>query len=142
MNAGINLKWDYTQHIYRLTTENYISDIRLKWIHPDPNKRQLPPYKHTPIIYGAKIEYAAEPFFSLPLDNKGIFRVQSVFGDLLYYSRSVDNKLLFGLNELDQQQAYTTKDTNADIIKLLDYLATYPNDGILYQDSGMVLSGH
>ena len=94
----------------------YIANLRLNWNHPNPKKRQLSPYKHSPIVYGAKIRYAKESPFSISLDNKGIFRVQYIFGALLYYTRVVDNKLLVGLNELVQQQDSATKDTNAALL--------------------------
>ena len=59
---------------------DYFADLRLKWNHPDPKKLQLPPYKHTPIVYGAKIQYVTEPPIIPPLDDKGIFRFQSIVG--------------------------------------------------------------
>ena len=122
--------------------DGYIADLRLKWNHPDLKKRQLSPYKHTPIIYGAKIQYATEPPFSPALNDQVIFRVQYLVSALLYYSRAVDNKLLVGLNELGQKQASATKDTDAALLQILDYIATYPNDGILFRASDMVLAGH
>ena len=82
--------------------DNYITNLRLKWNHPDPNKNQIPPYKHTPIVYGAKIQYATDNPFSPPLDSQCILRIQYIVGALLYYARAVDNKLLVGLNELGQ----------------------------------------
>ena len=122
--------------------DNYIIDLCLKWNHPNPKKRKLSPYKHIPIVYGAKIKYAMDPPFSVPLDNKGVLYVQSIVGALLYYAQAIGNKLFVGLNKLGQQQASSTKDTNAALLQLLNYLATYPNDGILYQASGMGLSVH
>ena len=71
---GINLKWEYTHRTFRLTMDNYIADLRLKWNHIDPKKHQISPYKHTPIVYGAKIQYATDPSFSLPLDTQVILR--------------------------------------------------------------------
>ena len=124
------------------TIDDYIADLCLNWNYPDPKKRQISPYKHTPIIYGAKTQYATEPPFSNPLDDKGVLRVQSIFGSLLYYARAVAKKLLVGINYLVQQQSSATEDTNAAILQLLDYVATYPNNGILYQASGMVFAGH
>ena len=53
--AGINIKWDYTHCTCYITMYKYIADLRLKWNHPNPKKRQIPPYKHTPIVHGAKI---------------------------------------------------------------------------------------
>ena len=122
--------------------DNYIATLRLKWNHPDPKKLQLLPYRHTTIIYGAKIQYSTKPPFSPSLDDKGIYRVHSIVGALLYYARAVDNKLLAALNEIGQQQASATKDTDAELLQLLDYVATYPNGGILFRASGMVFAGH
>ena len=51
-------------------------------------------------------------------------------------------KLLVGINELGQKQASATEDTNTTLLQILYYLSTYLNDGILYQDSGMILGGH
>ena len=46
------------------------------------------------------------------------------------------------LNELDQQQASATKDNDAALLQILDYVANYPNNGILFHASGMVLAGY
>ena len=121
--------------------DDYIVNLRLKWNHPDPKKCQLSPYKYTPIVYGSKIQYSVEPPFSPTLGNKGIFRVQSIAGALLCYAQSVDNKLLVGLNDIVQKQASSTEDTNSALLQILDYVAPYPNDGILCRASVMVLSG-
>ena len=83
-----------------------------------------------------------EPPFSTLLDDKGIFRIQSIVGALLYYARAVDNKLLLSINKLGQQQASATEDSNAALLQLLDYVATYPNNVIFYQASDMVIAGH
>ena len=104
--------------------DKYIVDIHLKWNHPKPKNCWIYPYKHTPIVYGAKIQYATDPPFSPPLDTQGILHVQSIVGALLHYAQSVDNKLLVDLNELGQQQAYATEDTNSAILQLLNYVAT------------------
>ena len=74
--------------------------------------------------------------------NSGIFCVQSILGDLLYYARSKDNKLLVAFRELGWQQASATAATNEAIEQLLYYVTTYPNDEITYQASNMVLYGH
>ena len=54
--------------------------------------------------------------------------------------RSTKN-LLVGLKNIGQQQASATKDTGASPLQLLDYVTTYPRDGILFRASGMVLAG-
>ena len=39
----------------RFTMDDYIAKIRVKYNHPDPRNIQHSPYKHVPIIYGAKV---------------------------------------------------------------------------------------
>ena len=55
--SGINLEWNYnpvhTKRTVRLTMDDYIANLRVKFNHPDPKKPQHSPYKHDPIIYGA-----------------------------------------------------------------------------------------
>ena len=46
------------------------------------------------------------------------------------------------LSEIGAQQAAATEDTAEAIEQLLDYVATYPNDGILFRKSDMILAAH
>ena len=73
--------------------KDYIANLRVKIDHPFPSKPHHSPYKHAPIVYGAKIQYATGPDNTPPLDATGILRVQSIVGALLYYARTVKNKL-------------------------------------------------
>ena len=144
--SGINLDWNYNpvhaKRTFCLTMDNNIANLIVKFNHTDPRKPQHSPYKHAPIIYSAKIQYTAEADDSAPLDKAVILRVQYIVGALLFYGRAVDNKLLLALSELGQQQASTIEATNDAITQLLDYVATYPSDGISYRASGMVLAAH
>ena len=79
---------------------------------------------------------------SKPLNEAGIRQVQTIVGALLCIGRAMNNKLLVELSAIGSQQASATEDTNKAIHQLLDYCATYPDDGILYQSSNMILSGH
>ena len=63
-------------------------------------------------------------------------------GSLQYVARAVNNKLLVALSTIGTQYATATKNTNTAITQLLDYIATYPDDGILFRVSGMVLAAH
>ena len=62
--------------------------------------------------------------------------------DLIYVVRSVNNKLLVALIAIGAQQASATKETTAAIEQLLDYVATYPDDGIIFINSDMILVAH
>ena len=102
--AEINLNWDYVKRTCRLTMDDYIANLCAKFGHPTPKKPQHSPNRHTPIIYGEKVQYAAETPSRLPLNNAGKIRIQPLIGSIRYYSRAVDNKLLVALSELAQQQ--------------------------------------
>ncbi len=82
-----------------------------------------------------------EPY-SPPISTEGIKRIQGIIGALLYYACTVNNKLLATLSTLNFQQATANKVTNNAINQLLDYLATYPNNGTTYCASNMILCAH
>jgi hypothetical protein len=54
----------------------------------------------------------------------------------------VNNKLLVALNAISAQQAKATIDTEQLVKMLLNYVATNPNNGIVYRVSDMVLCVH
>ena len=122
--------------------DDYIVNLQVKYNHPDLRKPQHSPYKHTPIIYGAKVQYAAEDDGSPFLDSYGIFRVQSIVRTLLFYGFAVNNKLLVSFSKLGHQQADDTQATNNSIMQLLEYVATYSSNGITFRSSDMVLAAH
>ena len=63
-------------------------------------------------------------------------------GEVLFYGRAVDKKMLVSLNAIVTQQSSATESTNEAIDHLLDYVATYPNDFIVYRAINMVLATH
>eukprot|EP00804_Cyclotella_cryptica_P030727 CCRYP_009139-RA/>CCRYP_009139-RA protein AED:0.22 eAED:0.22 QI:0/0/0/1/0/0/4/0/733 len=140
--AGINLVWNYEQRTCRLTMDEYIATVLLKYNHPIPKKRQLSPSKAAPLNFGAKTQFTPDEDTSDPLDADGIKRVQGIVGALLYYARAVDNKLLYTLSDIGSEQAAATTRTNQKVHQLLDYCATYPNDGITFRASKMILGAH
>ena len=88
--------------------KEYIAKVFLKYGNPIPKKSQLSPHKHRELIYGSKEQLAPEDDTTTPLDSQGTKRVQGIVGDLLYFARAVDNKLLVGLSTIGSQQASTT----------------------------------
>ena len=79
---------------------------------------------------------------SPPLNEKGIKRVQGIVGELLYTGRAVNNKLLVALRSIGAQQAAAIEEKKYAIEKFLDYVATYPDDGIMFRKSDMILAAH
>ena len=122
--------------------KNYIKILPLKLNHPMPHKTQLTPHKCREVKYGSKTQLAPEEDTSKPLNDAGMLWVQKIVGVLLWIGRAMNNKLLVDLSEIGYQQASATEDTNNAINQLLDYCATYLDDGIIYQSSNMILAGH
>ena len=63
-------------------------------------------------------------------------------GSLLYYARAVDKKLLVCLSAISVRQAKATVLTETYVNILLNYVATYPNNGIVYRAGDMILCDH
>jgi hypothetical protein len=59
-------------------------------------------------------------------------RIQEIVGSLLYYAQAVNNKLLVAFSTIATQQSCATIATKQAVHLLLDYVATYPSDNIIY----------
>jgi hypothetical protein len=68
--------------------------------------------------------------------------MQEIVGSLLYYARAVDNRLLVAISAIAAHQAKATISTEQVMYLLLNYVAIYPNDSIVYQGSNMILCAH
>ena len=121
---------------------NYIETLHLKYNHIKPAKAQHLPLAHQEIVYGAKEQLVSDIDNSPSLDNEGVKRIQGIIGSLLYYAQAVNKKLLATLSTISAQHAKATQQTEKTVTQLLDYVATYPNDGITYRASNMVLLAH
>ncbi len=102
----------------------------------------LSPYKCAPIAYGVKTQFTLETDTSKLLDDNRKQRIQEIIGSLLYYAHAVDNKLLVVLSAIAARQSKATVATKITVGLLLDYVATYPNKGIVYQAKNMILCAH
>ena len=140
--AGISIKWDYSRRRCRLSMPGYIDNLLLKINHRRPAKPRLSPFKCSPISYGARTQFAQETDTTPLLDDKRRLRILEIVGSLLYYARTVDNKLLVALSAIAAQQAQPTVQTEQAVELLLDYVSTYSNDGIVYRSSNMILCAH
>ncbi len=101
--------------------------------------RQTTAIASLPIAYGAKSHITPNPDSLELLDASRKYRVQEMVGSLLYYTRTVNNKLLLALSAIAARQAKATVITEQAVGLLLDYVATYPNGSIVYHASDMIL---
>jgi hypothetical protein len=116
--------------------------LLLKFKHPHPAKPWLFPNKCLPISYGTKSHITPDPDSSEILDASHKCHVQEIEGSLLYYARAVNNKLFVAISAIATRQAKATVTTKQVVDLLVNYVATYPNDGIVYQVSNMILCSH
>ena len=121
---------------------NYILDLLQRIGHPLSKKPQLSPHEHSVPTYGSKQQFPDNEDNSPALDKENLKFIQTVVGALLYYGCAVDNKLLVALGTIATQAAASTKQTKEAVTQLLNYVATYPNDAIIYRESGMQLAAH
>jgi hypothetical protein len=140
--AGISIKWDYPGRCCQLSMPGYFDNLLIKFKHSRPRKPRLSPYACLPISYGAKTHLTPESDTSELHDDARKHQIQEIVGSLLYYARAVDNKLLVALSAIAARQAKATVATEQAIHLSLDYVATYPNDGIVYRASNMILCAH
>ncbi len=138
----MDIEWNYVACHCHISMPGYISLLLLKYKHPHLAKPQLSPYKCFPIIYGSKLHITPD-LDALELLNANRKRhVQEIVGSLIYYAQAVDNKLLVALSTIAARQAKATIATEQAVNLLLDYVATYPNDSIVYCASNMILCAH
>ena len=107
-----------------------------------PKKPQYLPQKYHSINYGAKQQIVQPTDTSQFLYDKGSKRVQGIFGALLYVGRAFNHKLLVALHAIISQQAAATEETADAIGKIIDYVATYPDNGIFFRKSDTILVAH
>ncbi len=140
--AGMDIEWNYAACRCRISMPGYISLLLLKFKHPHPAKPRPPPYKCLPIAYDAKLHITPDPD-ALELLNASNKRcVQEIVGSLLYYAQAVNNKLLVALSAIAARKAKATFTIEQAVDLLLDYVATYPNDCIVYRASNMIICAH
>jgi hypothetical protein len=140
--AGMDIEWNYAAHRCRINMPDYISMLLLKFKHPHSTKPWLLPYKYPPIAYSAMSHITPDPYSSELLDASHKFSMQEIVELLLYYARAVDIKLTIALRAIAACQAKATVATELAMDHLLDYVATYPNDGIDYQARNMIICAH
>jgi hypothetical protein len=140
--AGIDIKWDYAARCCCISMPGYIKNLLIKFKHPHSIKPRHSPYKCLLISYGAKAQLTPEADTSVLLNKLRKRCIQEIVGLLLYYAQAVDNKLLVALSAIAACQSYATVVTDQAVHLLLDYVATNPSDGIIYQSNDMIFCAH
>ena len=135
---GMNIRINRAKRHVTLTMPGYITKL-LQRVCPNGIKGATTPARYTPPNYakpGAQ-QATTDPSPFVPESDKKL--LQSVVGTLLYYSRAVDPSICTAVHQLGSVQANPTENDMANMVRLLQYIATHRNNGIRYYASSMVL---
>ena len=105
-------------------------------------KKQNQLFPHTPIKYGAKIQYAKQESMASPVNPPEKKFIQKVCGKFLFYGRAVDSTVLTPISATVSQSANPTKETLAHTNQLLNCLATQEDAVLTYNRSKMIMAVH
>ena len=129
-----------SEHVYQLWMDTYFSsETNMVILH---QKTQYSPHRNRPIDYGGKQKIVQPTDTSPSIDDKGINIFQCIVGALLYVRIEFNNKLLVALSNTQYQQSGETEDTADAIQQLIDYVATYPDNDIIFRKIDMILEAH
>ena len=138
---GITLIWDYKRRHVHLSMSQYVTKA-LKQFNHKLQKKQHHPYPSTPIIYGAKNQYATPQSTTPLLYRKGKKFFHQVCGKFLFLGQAVDITLLFPISAIASQSATPTEDTIIQDQQLLDYISTQEESVLTLNASDMKLAAH
>jgi hypothetical protein len=130
--VGIAIKWNYTTCQCCISMPSYIKNLLINFKNPCLTKPCLSMHKCLPVAYGAKAQLTPTANTLECLDIHRTCHIQKIVELLLYYARAVDNKLWDALSAIAAHQSYPTVATKQAVHLLLDYVATYPSEGIIY----------
>jgi hypothetical protein len=138
--AGINVNWDFPSKRVGINMQSCIKNLLLSLSWPMPKKPQLSPLTTTTILYGQKTQFAPDKDTSAPLLPKCRKCIQKIIScSHIMQKLSITsfwlNSMPSAHNELRQRLALLVE-------TLLNYITTYPNNGIIYRACGMVLCAH
>jgi hypothetical protein len=138
----MTLEWNYEEGHVTISMPGYVEKALQRFTHPSPSRPQHSPHAWTAPNYGASVQYPAPDDTSLPLDSKGITRLQQIIGTFLFYARAVDNTMHVALGTLAAAQTQGTAQTMDAAIQLLNYAATHPDAAVRFSRSDMKLYIH
>ena len=106
------------------------------------NVSRGPPNLYDPPSYGKKGGQVLTPPTDRPLTAAEIKSCQEVLGTLLYYGRAIDATLLPAINHIEAELIRPTLKQLDQIQRLLRYIATYPDNQLIFHRSNMQLLIH
>jgi hypothetical protein len=141
---GLTIQRNQTRKTLTISMPGYIQRLFHKLCIPIPTSPAHSPITPLPRTYGASSHL--EPLESPPLPPAVAIpttkTLQQVIGVLLFYGLMVDYTIIQAVNRLAAQQLTPTETTGRDLLRLLAYVATYPDAKLVFYKSNMQLTIH
>ena len=140
--CGIALEWDYENGDVDISMPGYIKKKMQEYGHIMPKQLQPCPYSSEPKKYGSEAQAPLPPDATPKLDAKGVKRVQTIIGSILYYARAADMTVFMAISSITMEQMKAMERTLARCTQLLDYLAGHADAKVCYHASNMIMNIH
>ena len=134
---GFHIEFDYDKGNVELSMPGYV-DKMLERFAPTLNAGANSPAQHTPHTFG-KHRQVAHVDTTAVLSSADTKFIQEVVGSALYYGRGIDNTILPAVNKIASEQSKPTVSVMNSVIRLLQYLARFRNNILVYTSSDMIL---
>ena len=138
----INLEWDYVHRIVTLSMPSYVRKALHRFQHTMRGGKEYSPHTCALIQYVQRVHYADTLDAAEYLSEKETNLIQQVCGTFLYYAIAIDNTIIPDLSDIYSDNYKATNNTEKQVAKLLNYLASNPHAEIKYRARGMQLAIH
>ena len=123
---GINLERGYVHRTVTLSIPSYVRKSLHIFHHIIRDGKEYSLHICAPIQYGQKVQYVDPLDAAESLSEKETNLFQQVCGTFLYYAITIDNTILPAIINISSDQSKVTKNTEKQVAKLLNYLASNP----------------
>ena len=121
--CGLTLSWDHDKRYVNISMPGYIEKLLQCLVHTHPTKPVHAPHEWNRPIFGRYVQPSTSIDTSSRLPHSETKIIQSIVGELLYYTRAVDLLVYPALNEVSLTQAAPTELTLKKCHHLLDYVS-------------------
>ncbi len=140
--VGMTIEFDRSARTVSLSMPGYVEKALARFGVPPKKHATDSPSLYIPPSYGARVQQMTTVDSSAPLSATDTKFVQQVVGVFAYYARAVDPTMLTAVNKIGSRQAEPTIAVMAEVNRLLQYAATWPNSEVVYHASDMVYVVH
>ena len=123
----IKLEWDYVHRTVTLSIPSYVRKALHRFQHILRGGKEYKPHTCAPIQYGQKVQYA-DPWMKQSVSQIKIRTLFNKCAGLSYIMPLLSITPFFpALSNISSEQSKTTRNTEKQTAKLLNYLASNPH---------------